>query len=187
MIGSTRKSEHGRDSQGWRGCPCFAPKNEKAKAYCIHGRRHLNQKTFSSEAFANIDTLFSLPDAFMYAQLVDFKDAHQDKYPMLKSKSYAQMYKDIRRSVDLCHRDGVIKDKVTEDPTRYIESEPGIVDMLRRLKLSGRKVFLLTNSLWEYTNTVMNHIMGNSSRDKWTLEWLSLFDLVRIHGTLAYA
>ena len=26
----------------------------------------------------------------------------------------------------------------------------------------GRQVFLLTNSLWEYTNVVMNHINGNS-------------------------
>jgi HAD superfamily 5'-nucleotidase-like hydrolase len=145
----------------------------------LYGCRNLNQKTFSSETFANIDTLFSLPDAFMYAQLVDFKDSHQDKFPMLKGKSYSQMYKDIRRSVDLCHRDGVIKDKVTEDPARYIESEPGIVDTLKRLKLSGRKVFLLTNSLWEYTNTVMNHITGNTDRERWNLEWLKLFDLVR--------
>ena len=28
------------------------------------------------------------------------------------------------------------------------------MDMLRRFRLSGRKVFLVTNSLWEYTNTV---------------------------------
>lgn len=138
----------------------------------------MNQKSVSGKEFANIDTLFSLPDAFMYAQLVDFKDANEDKYPVLKTKSYQQLYTDIRKSVDLCHRDGVIKDRVGEEPGKYIESEPGIVDMLKRLRLSGRKVFLLTNSLFDYTNVVMNHICGNSVQEDRTLEWLDLFDLV---------
>eukprot|EP00291_Cryptomonas_curvata_P019243 CAMPEP_0172161178 /NCGR_PEP_ID=MMETSP1050-20130122/5978_1 /TAXON_ID=233186 /ORGANISM="Cryptomonas curvata, Strain CCAP979/52" /LENGTH=507 /DNA_ID=CAMNT_0012831041 /DNA_START=364 /DNA_END=1887 /DNA_ORIENTATION=- len=138
----------------------------------------LNQKSFSSEVYANIDTLFSLPDAFMFCQLVDFKDANSDIYPAMRDKSYAQIYKDVRRSVDLCHRDGVIKDRVSAEPERYIQAEPGIVDMLRRLKQSGRKVFLVTNSLWEYTHAVMNHICGRSRRDAWTLGWLDLFDVV---------
>ncbi len=52
---------------------------------------------------------------------------------------------------------------------------------------SGKKVFLLTNSLWDYTNTVMNHIYGNSKREDWTLEWLDLFDVVivgALHGPI---
>jgi hypothetical protein len=144
----------------------------------------MNQKSIGGKDFANIDTLFSLPDAFMYSQLVTFKDANQDKFPQLKDKSYQQLYKDVRRSVDLCHRDGVIKDRVGEDPGLYIQSEPGIVDMLKRLKLSGRKVFLLTNSLWDYTNVVMNHICGNSKEEERNLGWMELFDLVRALQTL---
>jgi len=146
---------------------------ERAQVY-----GNMNQKSIGGKDFANIDTLFSLPDAFMYSQLVTFKDANQDKFPRLKDKSYQQLYKDVRRSVDLCHRDGVIKDRVGEDPGLYIQSEPGIVDMLKRLKLSGRKVFLLTNSLWDYTNVVMNHICGISKEEERNLEWMELFDLI---------
>jgi hypothetical protein len=51
-------------------------------------------------------------------------DEHRDKYPNLKSKTYKQIYQDVRRSVDLCHRDGVIKDMVGLDPGKYIQSEP---------------------------------------------------------------
>ena len=40
----------------------------------------------------------------------------------------------------LWHRDGVIKDKVGLDPGKYIIEEPGIVDMLKRYRASGRKV-----------------------------------------------
>jgi len=70
------------------------------------------QKDFAAGQFAPIDTLFSLPDAFMYSQLVTFVDDNKDKFPKLKGKSYKQVYADVRRAVDLCHRDGVIKDKV---------------------------------------------------------------------------
>jgi len=151
------------------------PLNEEERRG-IYG--NLNQKSFSSEIYANIDTLFSLPDAFMFCHLVDFKDAHSDKFPMLREKSYAQIYKDVRRSVDLCHRDGFIKNRVMDEPEKFIQAETGIVDMLRRFKNSGRKVFLLTNSLWDYTHAVMNHVTGRSRRALWTLDWLDLFDLV---------
>jgi HAD superfamily 5'-nucleotidase-like hydrolase len=142
----------------------------------------MNQKDYSSGKFANIDTLFSLPDAFMFAHLVTFVDEHRDTYPVFKGKSYEQIYKDVRKAVDLCHRDGVIKDRVAEDPGRYIQQEPGIIDMLKRYRSSGRKVFLLTNSLWDYTHVVMNHINGFSKPEERNLDWLDLFDLVIVGG-----
>lgn len=33
--------------------------------------------------------------------------------------SYARMYKDVRAAVDLCHRDGTLKQMVAKDPKRY--------------------------------------------------------------------
>lgn len=33
--------------------------------------------------------------------------------------SYARMYKDVRAAVDLCHRDGTLKQMVAKDPQRY--------------------------------------------------------------------
>lgn len=33
--------------------------------------------------------------------------------------SYARLYKDVRNAVDLCHRDGTLKQKVAIDPKRY--------------------------------------------------------------------
>ena len=32
--------------------------------------------------------------------------------------SYARMYKDVRAAVDLCHRDGTLKQMVAKDPER---------------------------------------------------------------------
>lgn len=33
--------------------------------------------------------------------------------------SYARMYKDVRAAVDLCHRDGTLKQMVAIDPKKY--------------------------------------------------------------------
>lgn len=34
------------------------------------------------------------------------------------SSSYSRMYKDVRAAVDLCHRDGTLKQMVAKDPKR---------------------------------------------------------------------
>lgn len=38
--------------------------------------------------------------------------------------SYARMYKDVRAAVDLCHRDGTLKQMVAKDPRRYAYKIP---------------------------------------------------------------
>lgn len=51
---------------------------------------------------------------------------------------------------------------------------------MRRIYLAVRchsQVFLLTNSLWDYTHVVMNFLCGNIKREDRTTEWLDLFDV----------
>lgn len=109
-----------------------------------------NIPLYTESTFVNIDTLFLLVDAYLFAQLVEYKDRH----PSEIKHSYAAIYSHIRQCVDLCHRDGVIKDRVAEDPGAYIVPDPGMVTMLEQYRGSGRKTFLVTNSLWEYTDVV---------------------------------
>ncbi|KAI5392959.1 hypothetical protein KIW84_060203 [Lathyrus oleraceus] len=93
--------------------------------------------------------------------------------------SYACLYKDVRNAVDLCHRDGTLKQKVATDPRRYINEDSSIVPMLKMLRDSGRATFLVTNSLWDYTNVVMNFLCGSSVVNGSTgLDWLQYFDVV---------
>eukprot|EP00624_Nannochloropsis_granulata_P006912 evm.model.NODE_5412_length_28386_cov_19.897308.2 len=127
---------------------------------------------YTESTFVNIDTLFLLVDAYLFAQLVEYKD----RQPSQIKHSYATMYAHIRQCVDLCHRDGVIKDRVAENPGAYIIPDPGMITMLEQYKDSGRKTFLVTNSLWEYTDVVMNFLVGNHGpRNQ---DWLDLFEVV---------
>jgi 5'-nucleotidase len=126
-----------------------------------------------------IDTLFQFVDAHLFASLIDMKD--KGEYEFLDFKTYEEIYRQVRECVDLCHRDGVIKDEVARNPSKYLVYDHGMIPMLRRYREAGVKLFLLTNSYWEYTSTAMNYLYhGKRLEDpeQKKNEWLELFDLV---------
>ncbi|KAK8585109.1 hypothetical protein V6N13_139048 [Hibiscus sabdariffa] len=136
----------------------------------------LIRDTFDEPDYALIDTLFSLAEAYLFAQLVDFRDKNPGKVP-----DYSHLYKDVRAAVDLCHRDGTLKQMVAKDPNRYINEDTSIVPMLKMLRNSGRSTFLVTNSLWDYTNIVMNFLCASHTMDggiNYNFDWLQYFDVV---------
>ncbi|GAB2216520.1 hypothetical protein Droror1_Dr00024295 [Drosera rotundifolia] len=70
---------------------------------------------------------------------------------------------------------------VAEDPKSYINDDTGIVPMLKMLRDSGRSTFLVTNSVWDYTNIVMTflsrtHVEKDGTSSKFS--WLQYFDVV---------
>ncbi|MCO5548089.1 hypothetical protein L7F22_001547 [Adiantum nelumboides] len=99
------------------------------------------------------------------------------------SFNFSQMYKDIRAAVDLCHRDGTLKQAVAEDPSKYIHFDAHLVPLFKMLRESGRLTFIVTNrqGLWDYTNVAMSYLCGKSEHAKSissNFDWLSYFDLV---------
>lgn len=121
---------------------------------------------FQEPRFAVLDAMFALPDAFLFSSIMDYKDNFAGSI----KQDYNTIYDDVRRSVDICHRDGSIKDQVAKDPGKYIQRDAELVVTLRKLKESGQQVFLLTNSLWAYTDVVMQYVLGT--------EWIELFDII---------
>jgi hypothetical protein len=49
---------------------------------------------------------------------------------------------------------------------------------LETLRESGRKLFLATNSLWDYTHVIMNYLLGGKVGSQRDEEWLEHFDVV---------
>ena len=148
-------------------------------------RKHLYSKTFnklisfSEKHFVNMDTLFQFVDAHLFASLVQLKD--QGQYETMDYKTYEELYRHVRECVDLCHRDGVIKDEVHRNPSQYLVHDKGLIPMLHQYREQGVKLFLLTNSLWEYTSTAMNYLYHGkriSDQEQKENAWLELFDLV---------
>jgi len=145
----------------------------------IYSKTFNKVPSFTEKSFVNMDTLFTHVDAHLFASLIELKDF--DEHEFLDMKTYEEIYRDIRACVDLCHRDGVIKDEVARDPKKYIVLDDELLPMLRGFREAGVKVFLLTNSYWEYTSTAMNYLYHQTKVDEETQkknEWLELFDLV---------
>ena len=142
--------------------------------------RYFNQvPSFGEKHFVNMDTLFQFVDAQLFATLVEMKD--KGEHDALDFKTYEEIYREVRECVDLCHRDGVIKDEVARNPEKYIVLDDGLIPMLKQFREDGVKVFLLTNSYWEYTSDAMNYLFHQEDVNddlKKRNEWIDLFDLV---------
>jgi len=131
--------------------------------------------SYSGSNYVNIDTLFLLVDALLFAYLVDMCDKNRDD-SFFAEKTYASLFKDVRHCVDLCHRDGAIKDAVMNDPSKYVIYDDQLVPMLQRYRVAGKKTFLLTNSFWDYTESVMEYLLHGTGEHK-DLDWTDLFDV----------
>ena len=96
----------------------------------IYRQNHEGIQDMSSSNHANTDTPFSLVDACLFAQLVDIKDKAGNLEPnspesvFFSGKSYENLWSDMRRCVDRCHKDGVIKKTVAMNPEKYITYDP---------------------------------------------------------------
>ena len=72
---------------------------------------------------------------------------------------YAKLYEDIRESIDTVHRDDSLKTRIKADISRYIYKDPELGPALHRLRSGGKKLFILTNSLWDYTDEVLRYLL----------------------------
>lgn len=103
-----------------------------------------------------IDTLYALSEATMYAGIVE---AFEQRGLEL---DYARLFADIRESIDEAHRDGTILDEVMGNLPTYVDRDPLLAQTLHKLRSAGKKLFLLTNSRWPYTEKVMNYLLGGA-------------------------
>lgn len=125
----------------------------------------------SSRRYAFIDTLFALPEAVLYAYLVEYFDARPEPKP-----DYNQLWQDIRECIDLAHRDGSIKAIIAAELPNYIERDPHLAEALHKMRSSGKRLFLLTNSAWDYTNPVMSYLLDGAFPAY--PSWRNFFDVV---------
>jgi 5'-nucleotidase len=129
----------------------------------------------SARRYAWIDSLFALPEAVLYAVLVDFFDRHDPP----GKPDYTTLWQDIRECIDLAHRDGSIKTIVSADFPSYVERDEALAETLHKLRSSGKRLFLLTNSAWDYTSAMMSYLLdGAHSIDQSYPSWRHYFDMV---------
>jgi HAD superfamily 5'-nucleotidase-like hydrolase len=151
----------------------------------FHGKRRLSKEE-RVEHYRNqrvrlhlpryvwIDTLFGLPDAVMFMTLVDYFDSNGGV------DSYDKLFDDIRKSIDEAHGDGALKSVIMADIGAFIQADDKLAETLHKLRSSGKRLFLLTNSYYEYTNVVMKYLL-DGKRHAYP-SWRNYFDYVVCGG-----
>jgi HAD superfamily 5'-nucleotidase-like hydrolase len=118
-----------------------------------------------------IDTLFSLSEVTSYSAIVDALDKHGGRV------DYGAVFDDVRKCIDEAHRDGDFYATVTQDLSKYVQRDDGLEATLHKFRSAGKKLFLLTNSPWSYTDTLMSYLFGGSRRREYP-SWRHYFDAV---------
>jgi HAD superfamily 5'-nucleotidase-like hydrolase len=133
---------------------------------CFHGRQplegearkalyHHEKIRLGASRYAWIDTLFALPEACLYAFIIDLLESEGHKV------DYKKLYDDIRDAIDSVHRDGTLKTEIKKDLARYIVKDVELGPALHKLRSAGKKIFLATNSYWDYTQAVMSFLLDD--------------------------
>jgi 5'-nucleotidase len=151
----------------------------------FHGRTRLGEalvdKLYRNERirlknteYAWIDTLFALPEACLLAGIVDHFEAQG------KSLDFTKLYDDIREAIDTVHRDNSLKNVIRADIAKYIFRDPDLGTALHKLRSGGKKLFILTNSLWDYTDVVMHYLLDGLLPEY--PSWKNYFDFIITGG-----
>jgi 5'-nucleotidase len=135
-----------------------------------HGLRRLDREELrqaywdskvrpDSERFHWIDTLFELSEVTSYVSIIEAMERRREKL------DYAQLYADIRKAIDLAHFNGTVHARVLADLPRYVNRDPQLALTLHKFRSAGKKLFLLTNSPWPYTQAMMTYLLGGSLQE----------------------
>ncbi len=146
-----------------------------------HGRRPLGRDeerrlyrdekvSLKSERFAWIDTLFALPEACLYAESIEVLER------LGRTVDYNRLYLDIRECIDCVHRDNSLKSEIRKDLAQFIFRDPELGPALHKLRSAGKRLFVATNSLWDYTDAVMSFLLDGCLPEY--PSWRNYFDAV---------
>ncbi|TNN71336.1 Cytosolic purine 5'-nucleotidase [Liparis tanakae] len=138
-----------------------------------------------TDRFYILNTLYNLSETYFYTCLVDFFTRCTRYTNLLKGfqhgdlfMSYRSMFQDARDAMDFLHDSGILKDRTIKNLEKYVIKEPNLPVLLTRIKMVA-KVFLATNSDYNYTEAIMKYLLENNLKSgSQKKPWRSYFDLI---------
>ena len=126
----------------------------------------------SGPRFIFLNTLFSLSESCLYAQLVDLHD--RQVFPEVHG--YVDLFRRVRASLDETHVEGRLKAEIIADPEPFVDLDPetplALLDQLR----AGKRLMLISNAEWPYVREIMTFAFDRFLPERRT--WRDLFELV---------
>ncbi|CAF4801749.1 unnamed protein product [Pieris macdunnoughi] len=143
---------------------------------CVHGFEFLKHSqvyelypnkflTLDESRVYVLNTLFNLPETYLIACLIDFF-TNSPQYAREKTgvrcgdlaMSFKSIFQDVRNAVDYVHIHGDLKKNTIENLDLYLKKDKRLPTFLSRIRDSGAKLFILTNSDYNFTDKIMNYL-----------------------------
>lgn len=105
----------------------------------------------SESRYEFMNTLYSVSEGNLFAQLVDLFDAGR----LSQVYSYHEIADHVARALDRTHMEGALKAEIHSDPDRYVVPDPEVVTALLDQKRAGKHLLLITNANWEFAARMM--------------------------------
>uniref|UniRef100_A0A3Q1B0F0 5'-nucleotidase domain containing 3 n=1 Tax=Amphiprion ocellaris TaxID=80972 RepID=A0A3Q1B0F0_AMPOC len=112
--------------------------------------------------------IFSLPEMTLLSCVNDFFMKHNIDYEPV------HLYKDVKEAIRDVHVKGIMYRAVEADIDKYICYGEQSQAVLKKLSAHGKKMFLITNSPFDFVDRGMSYIVGK--------DWRDLFDVVIVHA-----
>ncbi|XP_056596474.1 5'-nucleotidase domain-containing protein 3 [Triplophysa dalaica] len=112
--------------------------------------------------------IFSLPEMTLLSCVNDYFMKHNIDYEPV------HLYKDVKEAIGDVHVRGIMYRAVEADIDKYICYGEQTHAVLRKLSRNGKKMFLITNSPFDFVDRGMNYIVGK--------DWRDLFDVIIVQA-----
>lgn len=164
---------------------------------CVHGFKFLKTSEIFSiypNKFVQmndsriyvLNTLFNQPETCALAQVINYFSTNEDydrssPYGVKDNKAnlfmpFKSMFQDVRNAFDTIHADGSLKKETVDNLETYVIKDERIPLLFDRMRENGKKVFLLTNSGYKYTDQIMSYLFSLPSCQ--SRRWTSYFDFI---------
>ncbi|TGZ37725.1 Cytosolic purine 5'-nucleotidase [Temnothorax longispinosus] len=152
---------------------------------CVHGfefLKHSQVYELYPNKFLQLDesrvyvlnTLFNLPETYLLAEKTGVKEGEL-------TMSFKSIFQDVRNAVDWIHLHGDLKSKTIENLDEYVKKDERLPMFLTRIRESGARVFLLTNSDYVFTDKIMTYLFDfphGARPDEPHRNWKTYFDTI---------
>lgn len=162
---------------------------------CVHGFKFLKNTEiykyypnkylhFDESRCYSLNTLFSLPEIYLLACIINYFTTsplfeHADTGVQNGDifVSFKAIFQDVRQAIDYVHMQGDLKRLTVEDMDEYVVKDERLATLFDRMHENNAKVFLLTNSGFEYTDKIMGFLLNDVVPGR---HWRSYFDYVLV-------
>lgn len=136
----------------------------------IRERYEARRIRLGTQRYHWVDTLYGLSEAALFAALVG------ESVRLARPVDYPHLFHEVRECAEAAYRDGSVPKQILTNLPQFIRRDSMLAPTLHKLRSAGKKLFLLTNSPWEYTDAVMDHLVGSAMPEYPT--WRHYFDVV---------